>query len=52
MAQGTITLEIRTARQEDLAAVVRIYHHYIANTHITFDTEAYTQESRLRFDFF
>ena len=46
MAQGAITLEIRTARQEDLAAVVSIYNHYIANTHITFDTDPYTQESR------
>ncbi len=46
MAQGAITLEIRTARQEDLPAVVSIYNHYIANTHITFDTDPYTQESR------
>ncbi len=40
------TDKIRTAREGDLPALVSIYNHYIANTHITFDTEAYTLESR------
>ena len=40
------TDKIRTAREGDLPALVSIYNHYIANTRITFDTEAYTLESR------
>ena len=40
------TDKIRTAREGDLPALVSIYNHYIANTHITFDTDPYTEESR------
>jgi phosphinothricin acetyltransferase len=40
------TEKIRMAREGDLPALVSIYNHYIANTHITFDTEAFTEESR------
>jgi len=29
-----------------LPALVSIYNHYVANTHVTFDTEAYTVDSR------
>ncbi len=38
--------EIRTAREGDLPALVRIYNHYVANTHVTFDSEVFTPESR------
>jgi phosphinothricin acetyltransferase len=39
-------IEIRPARPEDLPALVRIYNHYVADTHITFDTEAFAVEAR------
>ena len=29
-----------------MPALVSIYNHYVANTHVTFDTEAYTVDSR------
>jgi phosphinothricin acetyltransferase len=38
---------VRPARQDDLAALVRIYNHYIAHSIATFDTEPTTIESRL-----
>ncbi len=46
MAQSATAQEIRTARDGDLPALVRIYNHYVADTHITFDTEAFTLDSR------
>lgn len=46
MAQSAPDQEIRTAREGDLPALVHIYNHYVANTHVTFDTEVFTPESR------
>jgi len=37
---------IRPAREADLPALVRLYNHYVANTHITFDVEETTPEGR------
>jgi phosphinothricin acetyltransferase len=37
---------IRRARAEDLDALLGIYNHYVANTHITFDVEPRTREQR------
>lgn len=46
MARGAAAQEIRTAREKDLPALVRIYNHYVVNTHITFDAEALTPDTR------
>jgi len=37
---------IRTARLADLPAVVDIYNHYVRTTHVTFDVEPHTVDSR------
>ena len=37
---------IRPAREADLPALVRIYNHYVATTHITFDTEPFSEAAR------
>jgi phosphinothricin acetyltransferase len=37
---------IRPATPEDLCDLVRIYNHYVTNTHITFDTEPFASEER------
>jgi phosphinothricin acetyltransferase len=37
---------IRPAKPEDLPELVRIYNHYVTNTHITFDTKAFTVNQR------
>lgn len=37
---------IRRARTDDLDALLSIYNHYVANTHITFDVEPRTREQR------
>jgi phosphinothricin acetyltransferase len=37
---------IRTAEPGDLARVTAIYNHYVLNTPVTFDVEAYTVERR------
>jgi phosphinothricin acetyltransferase len=37
---------IRRARSSDLAALLDIYNHYVANTHITFDLEPRTLDER------
>ncbi|HKD22686.1 MAG TPA: GNAT family N-acetyltransferase [Rhizomicrobium sp.] len=39
-------IAIRRARAEDLDALLAIYNHYVANTHITFDVEPRTREQR------
>lgn len=36
----------RPGRRSDLAALTRIYNHYVENTHITFDLTPYTVEER------
>jgi hypothetical protein len=48
MTGGTTREEtrIRPAREEDLPALVRIYNHYVATTHITFDTEPFSEAGR------
>ncbi len=38
---------IRRATRADLPALVRIYNHYVTNTHITFDTVTFSAEERL-----
>ena len=40
-------LNIRTARREDLAALVALYNHYVLTSHCTFDIESFTEQSRL-----
>ncbi len=40
------TTGIRPAREQDLPALTRIYNHYVANTHITFDTQPFTVAQR------
>jgi len=37
---------IRAGRLEDLEALTRIYNYFVENTHITFDLEPFTVESR------
>jgi len=37
---------IRAGREEDLAALTRIYNHYVVHTPITFDVEPFTVEQR------
>jgi phosphinothricin acetyltransferase len=39
-------MEIREARDGDLAAIVAIYNHYVVHTAITFDLEPYTVDAR------
>ena len=41
-----MTLGVRAARSEDLAALTAIYNHYVEHTHITFDLEPFTVEQR------
>lgn len=40
------TLEIRPARESDLPELVRIYNHYVSDTHVTFDIEPLGVEQR------
>ncbi len=39
-------LRIRAAVGNDLAAIVALYNHYVKNSHVTFDTEPFTKETR------
>ena len=39
-------IAIRTASQDDLAALTEIYNHYVIHTTITFDVDPFTVESR------
>jgi phosphinothricin acetyltransferase len=43
---GRDETRIRPARAGDLPELVRIYNHYVATTHITFDTEPFSEEGR------
>jgi phosphinothricin acetyltransferase len=36
----------RLAQARDLPALTALYNHYVANSHVTFDLELYTVESR------
>jgi len=38
--------DIRHARESDLPALLAVYNHYVAGTHITFDVEPRTLEQR------
>lgn len=40
-------VEIRPANATDLPKLVRIYNHYVVQSHVTFDIEPYTLEARL-----
>jgi len=37
---------VRPARADDLPALLEIYNHYVRESHVTFDTEPATPESR------
>lgn len=39
-------MTIRDATIDDLGAIVDIYNHYITETHVTFDTQPFTQAAR------
>jgi phosphinothricin acetyltransferase len=39
-------VRVRTAESGDLARITEIYNHYVLNTPVTFDIEAYTVERR------
>lgn len=39
-------IAIRHVRSSDLDALLTIYNHYVANTHITFDVEPRTRDQR------
>jgi len=39
-------IRVRPAEPSDLARLTEIYNHYVLNTPVTFDIEAYTVESR------
>lgn len=41
-----MTVEVRAAREADLAALTSIYNHYVEHTHVTFDLEPFTVEQR------
>jgi len=41
------TARIRSAHRRDLPDLVRIYNHYVATSHITFDTQEFTVEGRV-----
>lgn len=39
-------MEVRAGRADDLPALTEIYNHYVEQTHVTFDLEPYTVETR------
>ena len=39
-------MQIRPAIPSDLPDLVRIYNHYVASSHVTFDTRPFTSEER------
>ncbi|MEE9253568.1 MAG: N-acetyltransferase family protein [Pseudomonadales bacterium] len=39
-------LEIRAGERADLDAITALYNHYVRETHVTFDTEAFTAAAR------
>jgi len=41
-----MVVTIRSARQDDLAALTAIYNHYVEQTHVTFDLEPFTVDQR------
>lgn len=41
-----MTIRIRQGEARDLNRLVEIYNHYVTNTHVTFDTEAFAVAAR------
>jgi len=41
-----VIVTIRAGREDDLPALTQIYNHFVEHTHITFDLEPFTVESR------
>jgi phosphinothricin acetyltransferase len=41
-----VAARIRPAVERDLSDLVRIYNHYVTNSHVTFDTEPFSIEKR------
>ena len=39
--------KIRSAKRSDLPDIVRIYNHYVRETHVTFDTHEFAEQQRL-----
>ena len=50
MAPGAepMTITVRHGKSDDLNRLVEIYNHYVVNTHITFDTEAFLVTDRIQ----
>lgn len=40
------TIQTRAAKRGDLDAIFRIYDHFVATSHVTFDTQPYDQPQR------
>lgn len=45
MTESTEVL-VRAGREDDLDALTALYNHYVLNTAVTFDTDAFTSEER------
>ena len=43
-----MSFHIRPAASDDLNALVKIYNHYVTETHITFDTEPFAVNERIQ----
>jgi phosphinothricin acetyltransferase len=41
-----IDIQIRSAERRDLTRITEIYNHYVLNTPVTFDVDAYTVDGR------
>jgi phosphinothricin acetyltransferase len=41
-----VSARIRSAAEHDIPDLVRIYNHYVTNSHVTFDTEPFSVEER------
>jgi phosphinothricin acetyltransferase len=46
IGERLLKFQIRPAIPSDLPDLVRIYNHYVANTHVTFDTKPFASEER------
>jgi phosphinothricin acetyltransferase len=43
-----VSFHIRPGRSDDLNQLVQIYNHYVEETHVTFDTEAFAVNERIQ----
>ena len=43
-----MSFHIRPGRTDDLNQLVQIYNHYVEETHVTFDTEAFAVNERIQ----